>query len=139
MDEPHTENNTEQAQDAEPYVPKSYDELAADPELTEEKLQQELTNYAQALREEFERRNGDEPEEVASHTHDFFKANVHHAAAQIVWLSINAESETVKLNASKFIVSQAVSEEEARQDPLKAILEGLKNNDNKPQPTNRES
>lgn len=115
-----------------------FERLSNDPELTQEKLAAELQAYSQALREEFEAKTEKEPENVEEHIKGFFRANVHTAAAQIVWLSINAESETVKLSASKEIVRLAVAAEQDDKDPVANILAQLKSNDKKPQPANKE-
>lgn len=116
----------------------TFEALAADPELTPEKLQEELTNYMTALRQEFEDKTAEAPENVQEHTSEFFKANVPNAAAQIAWLSINADSESVRLNASKMVIALALKDEQDKQDPLKDLLKGLTAND-KSSPAPQES
>lgn len=113
---------------------RSFAEMANDPEFTDEDAKRELLLYSQALRQEFEDKQHAEPENVAQHTQDYFKANSPHAIAQIVWLSLNAESETVRLNASKFIIDHAIKKEDADKDPVSALLRSLAGNDKKKQP-----
>lgn len=115
------------------------EELAASEEpVTNEEATKALNDYALALREEFEQKTNAEPENIELHTLEFFKANAHSAAAQIVHLANNAESESVRLAASKLVLQSGVKAQEAEKDPLKAILDGLKKNDNKPQPVTKE-
>lgn len=118
---------------------KSFEEMAGDPEFTDEDAKRELLLYSQALRQEFEDKQHAEPENVAQHTQEYFKANSPHAIAQIVWLAINSESDTVRLNASKFIIEKAISKEEADKDPVSALLRKLAGNDKKEQPTGGDS
>lgn len=106
-----------------------FNKLSNDPELTPEKVAEALNVYATALQKEFEEKTQAEPENVAQYTKEFFKRNVHGAAAQIVWLSTFAESETVKLSASKYVVEQAIKDEEDAQDPVRDLLTKLKAND----------
>lgn len=113
---------------------KSFDEMASDPEFTDEDVKRELASFAEALRQEFEEKQHAQPENVAQHTQEYFKANSPHAIAQIVWLSIHAESETVRMNASKYIVEKAISKEEADKDPVSALLRKLAGNDKNKQP-----
>lgn len=101
---------------------------ASDPR-GEEDAELVLKNYALALQQEYENKVEETPDNVQEHTKDFFRAKVHTAAAQIVFLADHAESETVKLNANKFILTQAFAEEEDEKNPLAALLKGLKKND----------
>lgn len=89
----------------------------------------ELAKYAEALRQEYEIKIAETPDNVQEHTKDFFQKVAHTAAAQIVFLADHAESETVRLNANKFILTQAFADEETEKDPLKALLAGLTKND----------
>lgn len=102
--------------------------LSESDELTEELVKEHLNAYAKALRQEFEDKTAEEPEQVELHTRNFFKKNVHSAAAQVVWLSGNAESETVRLNASKYIVSVAIEAEKDSEDPVAEIIKHLQAN-----------
>lgn len=115
-----------------------YERLRNDPELTTEMLKEELTRYEKALEEEMNVKAEADPENVEEYTSDFFRKNAHFAAAQIVWLALNAESETVKGNMSKYILESAYRVEKENKDPIANIIESLKKNDNKPQPANRE-
>lgn len=102
-----------------------------DPELV-------LKNYALALQQEYEDKVEETPDNVQEHTQNFFRSKVHTAAAQIAWLADHAESETVKLNANKFILTQAFADEESEKNPLAALLQGLTKND-KTSPAPQES
>lgn len=96
--------------------------------LDEETLQRKLHEYHAALRSEFEATNVAElaePEKAEVETREFFKKNVPHAAAQIAWLAQNADSETVKLNASKYVIEKAFKDSEADGDPVTALLKEL--------------
>ena len=97
-----------------------------DDELTQESLQSKLNEYHKAFAEEFEEKTKAAPENVEEYTRDFFKENIHMAAAQIVWLAGNAESESIRLNASKTIVTEALADASADGDPIKDIINGLK-------------
>jgi len=102
-------------------------DLADAGELTEEKLQEELNKYAQALAQEFEAQVVEAPENCEEYTRDFFKKNLPAAAAQIVFLSNNAYSESVKLNAAKFVVTEALANTKQDGDPVKQFLKQLSN------------
>lgn len=99
-----------------------------DPRGEETDAETVLANYALALQQEYETKVEETPDNVQEHTKDFFKAKVHTAAAQIVFLADHAESETVKLNANKFILTQAFADEDKEQNPLAELLKGLKKN-----------
>jgi hypothetical protein len=94
-------------------------------EVTEENLQQKLNEYAAAFRQEFEESTKNSPDNVEEYTRDFFKKNIHSAAAQIVWLSNNAASESVRLAASKLVVHEALTDARADGDPIKELLASL--------------
>lgn len=100
-----------------------------DPELTPERLQETLNNYAEAFRQEFETSTAASPENVEEYTRDFFKRNIHSAAAQIVWLANNAASESVKLKACTTIVHEALAASSVPEDPMKQLLQELTAND----------
>lgn len=128
--EDSTSNNNNNNED----TPKGFDELneaAEAGELTPEQLQSELDRYAEALRQEFETKTEEEPENVEAYTRDFFKKNIHTAAAQIVWLSMHAESESVKASMSKYIIEAALKNEEEGKDPVRDLLKQLQANDAK--------
>lgn len=97
--------------------------------ITDPQTLEELRLYTKALREEYEERVAETPDNVEEHTSEFFKASVPYAAAQIVWLSQNADSESVKLNASKMVLTMALKEEQDAKNPLADLLRGLKAND----------
>lgn len=115
-----------------------YERLRNDPELTTEMIKEELSRYEKALEEEMMVKAEAEPENIERHTSHFFKENAHFAAAQVVWLAMHAESETVRGNMSKYILDTAYKVEKENQDPIANIIEGLQKNDKKPQPANRD-
>ena len=108
-----------------PASPRDFDSLMGDESLTQESLQAELNKYAEAFRQEYETSSQSDPQNVAEYTTDFFRKNVHQAAAQIVWLATNAESESVRGNMAKYIVEQATAESDAAGDPIKELLNKL--------------
>lgn len=95
----------------------------------EEDAEAVLANYALALQQEYETKVEAAPDNVQEHTKEFFQKKAHTAAAQIAYLADHAESETVKLNANKFILIQAFADEESEKNPLAELLKGLKKND----------
>ena len=107
-------------------TPNEFDELMNDPNLTEETLQAKLEQYRLAIKQEYEVAVAEKPEEAAELTTEFFKANSQHAAAQIQWLSIHADSETVRLAASKYIIEKAFKDSHADGDPIKEMIQSLK-------------
>jgi hypothetical protein len=100
--------------------------------LSDEALQAELHSYAAALRQEFELTNNSKssaPEDHANverYTRDFFKKNLAHAAAQVVWLSSNSDSDSIRLRASMFIIKEALAASAAEGDPISELLSQLK-------------
>lgn len=88
-----------------------------------------LAAYALALQQEYETKTAIAPDNVEEHTKEFFKANIVYASAQIVFLAMHAESETVRLNASKYIHTKALEVESSEKDPVKAIIAQLQRND----------
>ena len=105
-------------------------DLADAGELTQAKLQETLNAYASALQEEFKASTAQHPENVEEYTRDFFKKNVHSAAAQIVYLSNNAFSESVRLRAASMVVTEALKDSRADGDPIRDLLNELASNDN---------
>lgn len=104
-----------------------FEKMMADPELTEENLQATLNKYANAIRSEFEEATKEQEDlsRVEEYTRDFFKKNIHSAAAQIVWLSNNAESESVRLKAATTVLHEALADSRADGDPIKNLLNEL--------------
>ena len=118
---------------------KSFEELSSDAELDEAKLQQELAKYRKAFAEEFEvslksEEAAKDPTKAHEYLKHFFKQNLPMAAAQIAWLSQNAQAESVKLAASKYVVEHALEDSKKDGDPVAAILAALNANDTQPQP-----
>lgn len=116
----------------------TFEQMSNDPTFTEEDLKAELNRYAKALEEEYETNVVAEPENIAEYTTNFFKGNAHSAAAQIVYLAINADSESVRLNAAKFVVQIAREKEEADADPIGNLIAKLKTNKNVKVPASEE-
>jgi hypothetical protein len=95
---------------------------------SDSEIQAELHKYAKALREEFER--SPDPadraaENVEKYTRDFFKKHIASAAAQIVWLSANSTSDSVRLRACQIIVKEALEDARADGDSVKDLLKDL--------------
>src|SRR5665213_3571418 len=112
----------------------SFEELSAladEGKLTRESLQGQLDAHSRALREEFELSTKETPEtdNLEKFTKDFFKSHLHSAAAQIVHLANNADSETVRLSSSKYIIEAALVQNEEDANPLAALLKDLVKND----------
>ena len=90
-------------------------------------------NYAKALQEEFSREDEqtsishlDDPiSNVDKYTRKFFRQNLPDAAAQIVWLSANSSSDSIRLRASTFIVKEALEDARLEGDPIKDLLSSL--------------
>ena len=91
-------------------------------------------NYAKALQEEFQRESAlddgldslDDPvSNVEKYTRKFFRQNLPDAAAQIVWLSANSSSDSIRLRASTFIVKEALEDARVEGDPIKDLLQSL--------------
>ena len=99
--------------------------------LSDEALSAELHSYAAALRQEFEIQQNKtaasdkDTQNVEKYTRDFFKKNLAHAAAQIVWLSSNSTSDSIRLKASTFIVKEALAGSVADGDPITELLREL--------------
>jgi hypothetical protein len=112
----------------EPDKEPSFDELmrSADKgELSQNDMNKILNDYAKAVREEFEMATAKSPDNAEEAARDFARKHQGESLAQIHWLSINADSESVKLNASKYLVSLAISESHADGDPIKQIMNQL--------------
>lgn len=104
-------------------------------ELTEESLQKQLNDYREAYRQEFEESVKNDPDEVTKHTQEFFKNEVPAAAAQMVWLAYNAESQNIQKDCLKFIIAQGLKDAKRDGDPIRDLLSEL---GKKPEPTNQD-
>lgn len=96
--------------------------------LSDAELQKELAEYKKALEQEFELAkdpNDRASENVEMYTRDFFKKNLAHAAASIVWLSSNSNSDSVRANCCKFIIQEAIADARADGDPIRDLLREL--------------
>jgi hypothetical protein len=97
--------------------------------LSDKALSEELHKYAAAIRSEFELSQSKaitDETNVEKYTRDFFKKNLAHAAAQIVWLSSNSTSDSIRLKASMFIVKEAVAGSVAEGDPMAELFKQLR-------------
>lgn len=94
-------------------------------ELTEANLQQKLNEYSLALKQEYETKTKERPDDLEEHTRDYFKDNLHNAAHQVVWLSNNADSESVRLSSCKLIIATALEQSKADGDPIAGLLAEL--------------
>lgn len=90
--------------------------------------------YAKALQEEFARESTldnplshlDDPvSNVEKYTRKFFRQNLPDAAAQVVWLSANSTSDSIRLRASTFIIKEALEDARQEGDPIKDLLHEL--------------
>jgi hypothetical protein len=105
-------------------------------------LQAELAAYKKALEEEFARSPSPEDraaENVEKYTRDFFKKNLATAAAQIVWLSGNSTSDSVRLRACQIIVKEALEDARADGDPIRDLLRDLAKSPEFTQPSSQPS
>jgi len=102
---------------------------------TDDQLAKELRDYAKALRQEFARETEEENStrdledpvsNVEKYTRQFFRQNLPDAAAQIVWLSCNSSSDSVRLRACQIIIKEALEDARQEGDPIKDILNDLK-------------
>ena len=125
---------TEKPQNSEnpdnPQNPDTPDDTELQFGLSDGELQKELHSYAAALRQEFElsqskTKDDESAVNVERYTRDFFKKNLAHAAAQIVWLSSNSTSDSIRLKASQFIVKEALAGAQADGDPISELLRSL--------------
>jgi hypothetical protein len=93
--------------------------------ITPENLQEKLAAYQQAIKEEYEVSSEADPENIEEYTRDFFKKNIHIFAAQIAHLAIHAESETVRMNCSKYGIEAALADSRSDGDPMRELLTEL--------------
>ena len=116
----------------------SFDELmqkADKGNLSNNDMEKILQDYSRAVREEFEMATAKNPDNAEEAARDFARKHQGESLAQIHWLSINADSESVKLNASKYLVQLAISESNADGDPIKQIMHQLMKTDEHPTPS----
>lgn len=104
-----------------------FPDLDPNEEHTPESLEKTLHEYATAVRQEFELAQStttaeDNAEQFAV---DFGKKNMANALAQIAWLSNNSTSDSVRLNASKYITDLAREDARKDGDPIKEMLKEL--------------
>ena len=104
-----------------------FPDLDPNEEHTPESLEATLHQYATAVRQEFELAQStttaeDNAEQFAV---DFAKKNMANSLAQIAWLSNNSMSDSVRLNASKYLVDVAREDAKKDGDPIKEMLKEL--------------
>jgi ferritin-like protein len=96
---------------------------------TEAEPPDELHVYREALEQEYKTKVESSPDNVEKLTHEFFKANAAAAAAQIVYLSQNASSDSVRGSMSKYIVEAAKDEASKNGDPIRDLLKEFTKHD----------
>lgn len=97
-------------------------------EMTPEKLQEQLTAYQTAIREEFEVSVETDPMNAEKYCTDFFKKNLPMFAAQVAFLAGNADSESVRLAASKLGIQLAREDSDNDGDGIGELLKKLQAN-----------
>lgn len=99
-------------------------------EVDDKAVQAEMQRYAKAVEEEFARSEAANREpNIVDTTRSFFKKHVDIAAAQVLYLAVHSTSDSVKLNASKLIITEALADARAAGDPIKDLLAELQMND----------
>lgn len=92
-------------------------------------------SYADALREEFTREEKETAEighlddptsNVEKYTKKFFRQNLPDAAAQVVWLMSNSDSDSVRLKAAKMVIDLAREDAKNEGDPLRDLMASLR-------------
>jgi hypothetical protein len=114
----------------------TFDELMARADkdgLSSSDLQYILNEYGRAVRNEFEMALAEKPDDADEAKRDFCRTHMAEMLAEIHWLAKNADSESVKLSAAKYLADGAVKESHKDGDPIKAIINDLMAAD---QPTN---
>lgn len=99
--------------------------MADSGELTAESLQERLNEYHKAFEQEYAEANTKKPDDIEQNTRDFFKKNVNSAAAQVVWLSQNAASESVQFAACKYVISEAFTKAQLEREPFQDLIDQL--------------
>ena len=106
-----------------------FPDLSPDEEHTPDSLEQKLHEYAAAVRSEFAAAeaaaNGDPKENADQFAADFAKDNLGNSLAQIAWLSQNSTSDSVRLNACKFLTELAREDARKDGDPFKELMRRL--------------
>lgn len=114
--------------DPENQEPKSFKELSemADKgKLTENDMQTILHEYAASVREEFEMATAAKPDNAEEAARDFARSHQAESLAQIHWLSQNADSETTRLSACKYLNELAIKEATKDGDPILKLMKDL--------------
>jgi hypothetical protein len=108
-----------------------FPDLDPNEEHTPESLELKLREYSEAIRTEFELAQSQSvtaEENAEKFSVDFAKQNLGNALAQIAWLSQNSTSDSVRLNASKFLTELAREDARNDGDPIKGLLDKLAGN-----------
>lgn len=97
---------------------------------TPESLEMKLREYSLAIRSEFEdaQQRLSEDEDAETFSIDFAKEQLPNNLAMIAWLSQNATSDSVRLNASKYLVDLARQSAVEDGDPMKKLFKTLQGN-----------
>lgn len=94
-------------------------------ELTQESLQQKLQAYHAALKSEFEVTSEKDKKAQEDVSRDYLRKHVPVALAQVVHLAQFSTSDSVRLNASKFIIGESFKDEAEKGDPIADLIEQL--------------
>lgn len=106
----------------------SFDELnklADQGKLTMNDMDRVLQEYAKSVREEFEIITKTDPNNFEEAARDFGRNHGGEALSNILFLAGKADSETVRLSASKYIVELGRKESTEEGDPIKKLLKEL--------------
>lgn len=107
-----------------------FPDLDPNQEHTPESLAAMLHKYGKAVREEFELSQTDATAEdnAEKFSVNFAKKNLGNNLAQVQWLAQNSSSDSVRLNASKFLVELARDDASRDGDPIKDLMKELVKN-----------
>jgi hypothetical protein len=104
-----------------------------DPESDDaDSLEAKLRDYSEAIRSEWETAQTalKDDEDAETFSIDFAKQQLPNNLAMISWLSQNSTSDSVRLNASKFLVELARKSAVEEGDPMKKLFQTLQGNGN---------
>lgn len=92
------------------------------------RLDKEMRDYQQAIKEEYEvaEKNSTELEQSIENSVEYFRKNANHASAMIVFLMENSTSDSVRLNAAKYVVERMHrGKADSPGDPVADIINNL--------------
>jgi hypothetical protein len=90
-------------------------------------LEQKLREYSAAIREEFETAQTSlkEDEDAETFSIDFAKEQLPNNLAMVAWLAQNSTSDSVRLNASKYLVDLARKSAVEDGDPMQKLFKTI--------------